>query len=309
MKTLNLKKKFMITLILTLLTIIIMYNINNYYQEKAFINHCIEFCFTDIYNYMTQEDSKNYFGSYNVRFGTETKPLLTIFYNDFIINKQYIITYLNNLNWDKIIINNKGNINAIITDIRQQYIMYIREEENNFTRQLLENTNLDNIKETLVNLLQIYGKNLDLNPLQKAIATCNAFITNVIEDINWNLYIRTAEFQNKDYLTLFEIFQNKVQEVNISRDIYLLTLKEFLICDSFKFLLLFVCLSTPIIITCLINTIFINYVNTKAVLIVGSVLFNEIDDLDMTNLEFQDLCLALARLLIEKETFIKILTY
>jgi hypothetical protein len=42
-----------------------------YFIFVVFIRECIESCFKDIYNYMKQEDSKIYFGHFDVRIGKD----------------------------------------------------------------------------------------------------------------------------------------------------------------------------------------------------------------------------------------------
>ena len=100
--------------------------------QEIIINYLIEFCLEDIYHYMRQEDSAIYFGQYNVRFGTKKIQLLSIFYNDYIINENNIRTYLNTINWSDIIINYKGNIDSIIIDVREGYINYTKIQEISF---------------------------------------------------------------------------------------------------------------------------------------------------------------------------------
>lgn len=208
-----------------IIIIISMIYINNYFVEKAFIKECIELCYKDIYNYMAQEDSKIYFGHYEVCFGVEKRSLASIFYTDFIINDNYIIKFVEGLNWQEIITINNGNITNIITFVRQEYITYIKIQEIDFTFNLLQNTNIEEIKQNSTIFLQNYIKESKLAALLGKDHLLDTFITNIIENVNWDLYIRTIEFQNKQFTTLIEILHDKIQ------NLWLLKAQE----EKFKF--------------------------------------------------------------------------
>ena len=63
---------------------------------------------------MSQEDSKIYFGHYYVKIGDKEILLISAFFCDFITNKEFIMNYLENINWSYIITTNKYDLNNII---------------------------------------------------------------------------------------------------------------------------------------------------------------------------------------------------
>lgn len=213
---LNLKRYILLILSFMIISIFIYY-IFVYYKEKAFIRSCLESCYHDIYYYVRQEDSKRFLGQYPVRIGTEKILLLSSYYNDYIINKENIMLYLEGLNWKDIILSNKHNICDITEDVRNGYINYIQLKEQNYTLELLQNIDIKKTKEMIANVLYILGENLELNPLHKATVTSNVFIMNILENIDWNLYIRTVEFKKAEFTTLIKFYY---EHINIIEQIF-----------------------------------------------------------------------------------------
>ena len=210
-----------ILLILLILMIIGMYYIK-IYQDQMFIEMCIKVCVEDLYHYMIQEDSKLYFGHSRICIGKEELHLLTTFYTDYIINKVYITTFLENLNWKEIININQESIINIKEYVREIYVDYIRKQENMYILELLINTNIEELKEKI---LQAYYDNLNITPGEKEKIISNIVIWNILETIDLRLYITTTECQDQTFSTLINIFYDQIKTIislknMINEDIY-----------------------------------------------------------------------------------------
>lgn len=228
---LHLKKILLITLGCIILSFML-YSSYISYQEKVFINYCIEMCLHDIYNYVTQEDSKIFYGTYTVHIDTEKTSLASVFYKDYIVDKKYIMIYLETLAWKDIILVNNGNTTNIQIDVRQCYIDYIKIQENAYTLNLLQNIDLITTKEFIKNILQMYVENLNINTIKKEIIISDTFITEFLESIEWNVYIRTVEFRDNDFKTIIKFYYNKIQNIDPAMDInnpWYVALRNFLL--------------------------------------------------------------------------------
>lgn len=225
--TYKLIKKGIILITIIILNIVI-YKIYHYCEEKAFIKYCVESCCKDIYNYMIQDDSARYYGYYNVYLGKESGLLISKFYNECIINKEYIKTYVTTLDWYSILINNKKDIVTIINIVRENYIEYIKLEENMYTSNLLKNTTLEETRKTLFIFLQNYITMLNIFTESDIKFIINKLIPQIIEKMDCNLYIRTFEFQNKDYSTLINMLDSIINDYLIQKDNYYDNLRKIL---------------------------------------------------------------------------------
>src|ERR1700753_1182978 len=201
------KTKKQLILIIVLISIVIicsilMHKYYTYNEEQIFIKNCIEDCLKDVYGYMTHNINKNYYGCLKVYIGNEKHSMLSSYY-EILINKENIENYLKSLNWQEIITMKKKNIAAIKEYVIEGYTEHMKKPEEIYTVNILINTNIKEIKTDLTNILKIRAAN---------IINSDEFIAKFLNDIDWNLYLRTMEFKNKTYVKLVEIFDKKVQE-------------------------------------------------------------------------------------------------
>ena len=179
-----------------------MYKYYTHNEEQIFIKNCMEDCLKDIYGYMTDNINKNYYGYLKIYMGNEKYLMLSSYYET-IINKENIESYIKSLNWQEIITMKKKNIAAIKEYVIEGYTEHIKKLEEIYTLNILINTDVEEIKRNIKNILKIYTGN---------IINSDEFITKFLNNIDWNLYLRTMEFKNKTYIKLVEIFYKKAQE-------------------------------------------------------------------------------------------------
>jgi len=205
LKIIKTKKQLILIIVLISIVIIcsiLMHKYYTYNEEQIFIKNCIEDCLKDVYGYMTHNINKNYYGCLKVYIGNEKHSMLSSYY-EILINKENIENYLKSLNWQEIITMKKKNIAAIKEYVIEGYTEHMKKPEEIYTVNILINTNIKEIKTDLTNILKIRAAN---------IINSDEFIAKFLNDIDWNLYLRTMEFKNKTYVKLVEIFDKKVQE-------------------------------------------------------------------------------------------------
>jgi hypothetical protein len=309
MKRYTIKLNIYLILLLVVILSFIVFYLNGYYKELQLITIYKDTCHKDIFDYMAQKDSIIYFNHYTLSINNQIIHLPSSFFDTYLLNEN-IEEHLTNLNWREVITLNGNNMEKVVDHVRQSYLINLQQQERNFTIKLYQNPHFDEIKDIINNTIQNHINTLDLGPLQKTIAKSNMFITDFIKSIDLSLYIRTAECQNKEFTVLLQLFAEKAESINIPKDISLLSTQELLSCDIcqryLQFLIIFGSFYTvgtfKVLASLIVKLFFMEYVNTKSLLIVGSVLFNNIDDLNFdTDQDFHDCCLKLAELLIEKE--------
>jgi len=225
MKLTNIRKIIwsIITLVISSISI---YYIIRYTQQKAFLEFCIQSCLKDIYDYITQEDSKNYYGEYKISIGGLENICLESSTYNMIIDKNYIIEYLKTLDWKEIISTNKENMALIKIHVRDNYITYITNDQINQMVEFLRNIDLYSLKKLIYNILKNYSANLNIDYFHKLVASSDRFILDFINSINWDTYIRTLECHKQEYTVLIKVFASKIENIRIPEDLHLLSLDE-----------------------------------------------------------------------------------
>jgi hypothetical protein len=141
-----------------------------------------------------KEESKAFFGTLNTRLGHAFYPLITQFYHDKIRSSDYIMKYLETIDWNNYIENYDNNINAILDHISKNYTKYFMREETLHYTTLISAEQFEKYKASIIHeLLQYSNTNRYFSPYVSIIDSC---ISKYIETIDIPRYLKSWDFNS-----------------------------------------------------------------------------------------------------------------
>ena len=201
------------TAIFCLIITIIIYIL--YIKNSITESEIKEICLTYISNEITTSKNSHDYGTLPIKIMGRYIQLPTYFYHNFISDFQYITDFLNKLNWKELLMKHNYNLIDIKQDVFEQYVLFIQNEESYACYIFNENIDITQIKKEIAVLLKERENSVDLYPSVREFIRFNKLEIIAIQNVNWNFYIRTLEFINKDFKTLILFYIEDLQNLNM----------------------------------------------------------------------------------------------
>lgn len=142
--------------------------------------------------FSSNKDYIRYYGMVEIPIGDKTMLLKTQFYIDYISNKEKIYEFLKQVDWQSLILI-YSDTNNICKNVLEQYTEHIQMVEKQNNMLLYMQHTIPEIKQTV--MLVLNKELLDYNQ-------------NYLNNFDWELYLRTSDYQTNNMQTLANIYQD-----------------------------------------------------------------------------------------------------
>lgn len=226
-----LKRLFLIQLLLFLLTLLhIEHNVLELLNNIIITNYKY-LCYGEIYNTFVQQEYREMFGTLEIRVGHKRIPLNTAFYENFIVKQEYIIAFLKDVTWLRIIKENKFNCIEVCNSILILYKNHINQAEIVYNQHLLSNINIRDAENHAMEVLYNFIEN-DLIIENKKYFLSLEYLRSLLQHFDLPQYMKTKDFQLGDYFLLKDFCHHEILK-QIQQSIIIIDSKDVNINSNF----------------------------------------------------------------------------